>query len=58
MGASTGNMLVDDPAVLERLFACAPTILIAHCEDTPSITVNEENGEKRMATPCRFRPIR
>lgn len=42
MGASTGNMLVDDPAVLDRLFACAPTILIAHCEDTPSIRANEE----------------
>lgn len=46
MGASTGNMLVDDPAVLERLFACAPTILITHCEDTPSITVNEEKWRK------------
>ena len=46
MGASTGNMLVDDPLVLERLFACAPTILIAHCEDTPSITVNEEKWRK------------
>jgi dihydroorotase len=41
MGASTGNMLVDDPAVLERLFACAPTILLAHCEDTPTILANE-----------------
>lgn len=46
MGASTGNMLVDDPAVLERLFACAPTILITHCEDTPSIAVNEEKWRK------------
>lgn len=46
MGASTGNMLVDGPAVLERLFACAPTILITHCEDTPSITVNEEKWRK------------
>lgn len=46
MGASTGNMLVDDPAVLERLFACTPTILITHCEDTPSITVNEEKWRK------------
>jgi dihydroorotase len=41
MGASTGNMLVDDPAILDRLFACAPTLLLAHCEDTPSILVNE-----------------
>ncbi|MDR0279455.1 MAG: dihydroorotase [Paucimonas sp.] len=41
MGASTGDMLVDDPRVLERLFASVPTILLAHCEHTPSILGNE-----------------
>lgn len=41
MGASTGDMLVDDPRVLERLFACVPTVLLAHCEHTPSIIANE-----------------
>lgn len=41
MGASTGNMLVDDPKVLEKLFACVPTILLAHCEHTPSVVANE-----------------
>lgn len=40
MGASTGNMLVDDPKILERLFAEVPTILLAHCEHTPSIDAN------------------
>jgi dihydroorotase len=43
MGASTGNMLVDDPRILERLFAEVPTILLAHCEHTPSIRANENN---------------
>ncbi|MNF64379.1 Allantoinase [compost metagenome] len=43
MGASTGNMLVDDPVVLERLFAEVPTILLAHCEHTPSIDANAVN---------------
>ena len=59
MGASTGNMLVDDPAVLERLFACAPTILITHCEDTPSITVNEEKWRKTHgdAVPFSAHPL-
>lgn len=59
MGASTGNMLVDDPAVLERLFACAPTILITHCEDTPSITVNEEKWRKKHgdAVPFSAHPL-
>lgn len=43
MGASTGDMLVDDPQILERLFAEVPTILLAHCEHTPSIDANATN---------------
>lgn len=42
MGASTGNMLVDDPKVLERLFANVPTILLTHCESSPRIKQLEE----------------
>lgn len=59
MGASTGNMLVDDPAVLERLFACAPTILITHCEDTPSIKINEERWRRTHgdAVPFSAHPL-
>lgn len=34
MGSSTGNMLVDDPELLERIFSERSDILIAtHCED-------------------------
>ncbi|MEE1923674.1 dihydroorotase [Pseudomonas sp. 148P] len=47
MGASTGDMLVDDPRVLERLFASVPTILLAHCEHTPSILANEASMRER-----------
>ncbi|MFB4390698.1 MULTISPECIES: dihydroorotase [unclassified Pseudomonas] len=47
MGASTGNMLVDDPKVLERLFNCCPTLLLAHCEHTPSILANEARWRDR-----------
>ncbi len=43
MGASTGNMLVDDPEVLEQIFTHAPTLIAAHCEDTPMIVENEES---------------
>lgn len=59
MGASTGNMLADDPAVLERLFACAPTILITHCEDTPSIKINEERWRRTHgdAVPFSAHPL-
>ncbi len=37
MGASTGNMLVDDPVVLDAVFRDVPTPIITHCEDTPMI---------------------
>ena len=37
MGASTGNMLVDNPDTLDAIFRDAPTPIITHCEDTPMI---------------------
>ncbi|MEH6415852.1 dihydroorotase [Pseudomonas sp. CGJS7] len=37
MGASTGNMLVDDPVTLDAIFRDVPTPIITHCEDTPMI---------------------
>jgi len=42
MGASTGNMLVDNPQTLEKIFEHAPTLVATHCEDTPTILANEE----------------
>jgi len=44
MGASTGNMLVDNPATLDAIFREAPTPIITHCEDTPMILANEEKA--------------
>ncbi|WJH54474.1 amidohydrolase family protein [Klebsiella pneumoniae] len=41
MGASTGNMLVDDEQVLESIFANAPCLVATHCEHTPTIKQNE-----------------
>ncbi len=40
MGASTGNMLVDNPATLDAIFRDAPTLIATHCEDTPTIEAN------------------
>ena len=40
MGASTGNMLVDNPDTLDAIFREAPTPIITHCEDTPTINAN------------------
>lgn len=40
MGASTGNMLVDDPEVLNGIFRDSPVTIITHCEDSPMIEAN------------------
>ena len=47
MGASTGNMLVDDPDTLERIFADASLPVVTHCEDTPTILANEARYRAR-----------
>ncbi len=47
MGSSTGNMLVDDPTVLEGIFRHSPTIIATHCEDTPMIKANEQAFKER-----------
>lgn len=43
MGASTGNMLVDDPQALNAIFAHCPVPVVTHCEDTPTIQANERH---------------
>jgi dihydroorotase len=40
MGASTGNMLVDNPETLDGIFRETPVPIITHCEDTPTIEAN------------------
>lgn len=40
MGASTGNMLVDEPKTLEGIFAEAPTLVAVHAEYEPRIREN------------------
>ncbi|MCS7036186.1 MAG: dihydroorotase [Saprospiraceae bacterium] len=47
MGSSTGNMLVDDPRTLERLFAEAPTLIATHCEDETTVRANTERYRQR-----------
>ena len=47
MGASTGNMLVDNPATLDAIFRDAPAPIITHCEDTPMINANEARARDR-----------
>ncbi|MCC7506468.1 MAG: dihydroorotase [Saprospiraceae bacterium] len=47
MGSSTGNMLVDNPNTLERIFADAPTLIATHCEDEQTVLHQLEAYKKR-----------
>lgn len=47
MGASTGDMLVDDPHTLEQVFEHAPVIVVTHCEDSPTIWENEARAKQQ-----------
>jgi len=48
MGASTGNMLVDEPEVLEKIFEQSPVIIVTHCEHSPTIWENEAYARKEF----------
>lgn len=45
MGSSTGNMLVDNQATLERIFREAPMLIAVHCEDEDTIRHNQQAYE-------------
>ncbi len=47
MGASTGNMLVDDRDVLSKIFAEATVPVVTHCEDSPMIWAAENEYRSR-----------
>lgn len=48
MGASTGDMLVDNPEALEQLFEHAPVMIVTHCEDSPMIWENEDKAREEF----------
>ena len=54
MGASTGNMLVDDERALEGIFAHSPLLVATHCEDTPTILANEAAAAARFGDDIPF----
>jgi dihydroorotase len=45
MGASTGDMLVDDSDALEQIFTGAQIIVVTHCEHSPTIRDNEARAK-------------
>jgi len=54
MGASTGNMLVDDESTLAAIFRDSPVLIATHCESTPMIM---ENIKQAMATYGKNIPV-
>ena len=47
MGASTGDMLVDDPDALDDIFNYSPLIVVTHCEDQKTVEKNEKLFEEK-----------
>lgn len=54
MGSSTGNMLVDEEEVLEKIFRHAPATIATHCEHTPTILENEEKARRQFGDEVPF----
>jgi dihydroorotase len=48
MGASTGNMLVDNEDTLSGIFREAPALIVTHCESTPLIQQNLERALEKF----------
>jgi len=59
LGSSTGNMLVDDPKVLEKIFSSTNLLISAHCEDETTIKANLEKyiNEFGEDIPIHYHPI-
>ncbi|MEO9512466.1 MAG: dihydroorotase [Flavobacteriaceae bacterium] len=59
LGSSTGNMLVDDEAVLEKIFKNTEMVISAHCEDEGTIRGNLERYKKMYGDdiPIALHPV-
>jgi len=59
LGSSTGNMLVDDEAVLEKIFSSTKMLIAAHCEDEATIRENLEKYKEEYGDdiPVKFHPL-
>lgn len=47
MGSSTGNLLVDDPALLEKIFSSFPGLIATHCEHEPSVRLRTQEFKEK-----------
>ncbi|WP_320816142.1 dihydroorotase [Flavobacterium sp.] len=48
LGSSTGNMLVDNQEVLEKIFSSTKMLIAVHCEDEGTIKANLEKYQKEF----------
>ncbi|PQJ80035.1 dihydroorotase [Polaribacter porphyrae] len=59
LGSSTGNMLVDDVEVLEKIFSSTKMIISVHCEDEATIRKNTSEFKEKFGDdiPIKYHPI-
>ena len=59
LGSSTGNMLVDNEDVLEKIFSSTKMLISVHCEDEATIRKNTEHYKSIYGDdiPLKFHPI-
>ncbi|WP_339887448.1 dihydroorotase [uncultured Flavobacterium sp.] len=59
LGSSTGNMLVDNPEVLEKIFSSTKMLIAVHCEDEATIKANTEKyiAEFGEDIPMKYHPL-
>ena len=59
LGSSTGNMLVDNPEVLEKIFSSTDLLIAVHCEDESTIQKNLEQHIKQFGEdiPIEYHPV-
>ncbi|MEM1137454.1 MAG: dihydroorotase [Bacteroidota bacterium] len=59
MGSSTGNMLVDDEDVLEKIFSSTNMLIATHCEKDPMVKANEATYREKFGeeVPIKFHPL-
>ena len=59
LGSSTGNMLVDNEQVLEKIFSSTKMIISVHCEDEATIKKNTEIYKEKFGDeiPIKYHPI-
>ena len=59
LGSSTGNMLVDDVEVLEKIFSSTKMIISLHCEDEATIRKNTATYKEKFGDdiPIKYHPV-